>query len=240
MSATSMIVLAQSDNVAEALLNIPPFHDLPPAVRDIICENSDRRSYEAGQTVFSLGQYDGGEFFVVLKGRLRVSRVDAKTGAMVIEEFGPNSLFGLETALVEEDDSDCQQLAVTAEEELDLIAIDAASFRSLAGGRPSLMRNIAFYFARQLTSLRFQTSPAQAAPEQRVFAALLEYVERDAVSGKWHIQRMPKHRELADRAGVEESITANAVATLIQEGVAERDYPGLIVNDMQRLNQLAN
>jgi len=240
MSVTPKVALTPNENTAEAFSNIRPFQDLPAAVRDLLCENSDRRRYETGQTVFSLGQYDGSEFFIVLSGRLRVSLVDGETGAMVIEEFGPNSVFGLETALLEDDEGTCQQLAVTAEDELDLIAIDAASFRSLAAGRPSLMRNIAFYFAQELTSLRFKTMTAQAAPEQRVFAALLEYVERDAVSGQWCIQKMPKHRELADRAGVEEPVTASAVATLIQDGIAQRDYPGLVIRDIQRLNQLAS
>ncbi len=50
---------------------------------------------------------------------------------------------------------------------------------------------------------------------------------------------MPKHRELADEAGVEEALTAGAVASLIQQGVARRDYPGLVINDMARLNELA-
>ena len=60
------------------------------------------------------------------------------------------------------------------------------------------------------------------------------------MSGGFCIKRMPKHRELADEAGVEESFAANAVATLIQEGVARREYPGLLIDDMSRLNQLAS
>jgi len=35
-------------------------------------------------------------------------------------------------------------------------------------------------------------------------------------------------------------VTADAVANLIQEGIAQRDYPGMIINDMSRLNELAS
>ena len=69
---------------------------------------------------------------------------------------------------------------------------------------------------------------------------LLECVARDPLSGVWRIEKMPKHRELADRAGVDEASAAGAVASLIQEGVAQRDYPGLVINDMSRLNTLAS
>ena len=245
MSATT---LAAADEAAPepeasglaALNNIAPFQDLPAAVHEQLEKNSDRRAYTAGQTVYSLGQYDGDEFFVLLKGVLKVSVLDAETGAMQIDEISENSIFGLEAVLTERSVDEFHRISVTAEDDVDLVAIDAEAFRGLASSRPSLMRNMAMYFAEQLSSVRYKTKTAQAAPEQRVFAALLQFVERSAVNGDWRIDRMPKHRELADQAGVEEAIAASAVAALIQEGVAKREYPGLIINDMQRLNQLAS
>ena len=107
-------------------------------------------------------------------------------------------------------------------------------------GRPSLMRNIANYFANSLSALRFKSPAMEQPSEEQVFAALLEFVERDEVSGQWRIPKMPKHRELAHRAGVDEAVAAEAVATLIQDNVALRDYPGLIVTNMNELEKLAN
>ena len=245
MSATPLAAADEAtantdESVLAPLSNIAPFQDLPQPVHKILEESSDRRTYSAGQTVYSLGQYDGGEFFVVLKGKLKVSVLDAETGSMQIDEISENSIFGLEAVLTERPVEEFHRISVTADNDIDLIAIDAEAFRGLASSRPSLMRNIAMYFALQLSGLRFKTSTAQAAPEQRVFAALLKFVQRSAVNGDWRIDRMPKHRELADQAGVDEAIAASAVASLIQEGVAKREYPGLIVNDMQRLNQLAS
>lgn len=231
---------AIENSVAKSLAGIAPFQDLPDAVLELLNEQSDCRHYSAGQTVFSHGQFDGGEFFVVIKGKMRVSLVDSASGAMLIEEFAEKSVFGLEIVLVAREADAYQNMSVTAEEELELFAIDAEAFRSLAAGRPSLMRNIAFYLADQLATLRFKAMASQAAPEQRIFAVLLEYVERDAVSGAWRISKMPKHRELADRANVDEADAASAVAMLIQEGVARRDYPGLVIADIARLNQLAH
>jgi CRP-like cAMP-binding protein len=232
--------LPNAGGQSEILGKIPPFQDLPDAVLSLMCEHSERRSYSAGQTVFSLGQYDGGEFLVVLSGGLKVSVADGATGAMMIEQVPASGVFGLEIAMSEPDPEMFQQIAVTAEQDSELIVIDAAEFKSLAAGRPSLMRNIAVFLAEQLFAQRFRAISPQSAPERRIYSVLLECVARDAVTGNWRIGKMPKHRELADRAGVDEAAAAAAVAILIQEGVAQRDYPGLIVNDMARLNQLAS
>ncbi|WDI33191.1 Crp/Fnr family transcriptional regulator [Hyphococcus flavus] len=228
------------DNIANALGATAPFVGLPGPVLSLLSEKSERKSYGAGQTVFSLGQYDGGEFLIVLSGSLRVSITDGETGAMIIEEVNEQEIFGLEIAMAEIDQAMFQQIAVNAATECDIVVMDAAEFKSLAGGRPSLMRNIAIYLAQKLAAHRLNIETTQAAPEQRVYAALLKCVARDPVDGLWRIEKMPKHRELADQAGVDEAAAAGAVAALIQEGVAHRDYPGLIVNDMSRLNQLAS
>lgn len=240
MSATSNKNAALADEFAEALSAMPPFQDLSSAVRSRLYENADKRQYSAGQTVYSLGQYDGGEFFIVMSGMLRVTLIDGDTGAMMIEEFGPKSIFGLEFTLNQRGTDLCQKLAVTAEEDLDLIAVEAAAFRALANGRPSLMRNIAAYFANSLSAMRFRSPTMEQPSEKHVFAALLDFVQRDEITGQWRIPKMPKHRELAQRAGVDEAIAAEAVATLIQDQVALRDYPGLIVINMNELEKLAN
>lgn len=239
MSATPLIDTEPNADIAGALAALPLFSDLSDAVLKSICECGDRRRYGAGQTVFSTGQFDGGEFLVIQAGRMRVSLVNAETGAMLIEEFGADDVFALEFALSDDVSDSVQRLAATAEDDLTVIAIDAESFRALAGQRPSLMRNIAVHFASVLSAQRFRSMTFEAAPEQRVFAALLKFVIRDRTTGEWRVPRMPKHRELADAAGVDESDTACAVAALIQEGVARRDYPGLIVTDLDRLTKLA-
>ena len=204
-----------------------------------IAECGDCRHYTAGQTVLSMGQYDGAEFFVVTSGKMKVTVIDPESGSMMIEEFNQNDVFAMEFAFRSKSEGVAQQFSVTAEDDLSIIAIDMESFKSLSGQRPSLMRNVAGYLADELSARRFKGVAAEAAPQQRVFSALMKFVERDRVTNAWRIPQMPKHRELAEHAGVEEADAAAAVALLIQEGVASRDYPGMIVQDMTRLSELA-
>ncbi len=231
-------VAADSTDIVSAIAAARPFSGLSDKIVDAVAQSAVARSYSAGQTVFSMGQYDGADAIVVARGVMRVSIIDAETGSVVVDDLGPNSAFAIDLTFCGAENSVFSRLSVTAEEELTLVFIEAEALRGLAGQRPSLMRNIARYFAEELGARRFNATTAQAAPQQRVFAQLLKFIERDNVQGLWRVPQMPKHRELADLADVEEGIAAGAVATLIQEGIAQRDYPGLIVNDMARLNEL--
>lgn len=240
MSATAISVSAPSDDPVESLAMLPLFHDLSDKILSAVRENVDVRRYDAGQTVYALGQFDGSEFFAVMSGRMKVSIIEPETGAMLIEEIGEGAIFAMELAFGSTASDAFQQVSVTADDDLVVVAIEAEPFFLLASQRPTLMRNIAAHFAVELAARRFRNMAAEAAPEQRILTILLQYVERDAISGQWRVPLMPKHRTLAEEAGVEEAVSAAAVAMLIQEGIARRDYPGLIIDDMSRLNELAN
>lgn len=240
MSATQLIASEEAkSDFSSALASVVPFAGLPaPAIKSI-CRIGEHRHYGAGETIFSPGQFDGGEFLFVWRGRVKAAFANPSTGAMHIEEFGVNAFFGLAEAVVGGEYPQAELLTLTAEEEADVVTLDAEAFRELFQRRPALTRALAQYFARALVMERSQLSPEDLSPERRVFAALLEFVERDAVTGAWRVARMPKHRELAEKADADEAAAASAIAHLIQEGVARRDYPGLIIDDISQLNALA-
>ena len=244
MSATSnrppQSLLALPEDNMTSLESLPLFRDLSDVIMNSIWDIAEKRSYSAGQTVYSLGQYDASEFFVVLSGVMKVSAIDVETGSILVEELKNGDVFGLELALSEWREDAFHQVSVTAEDEMEILSVDSEEFRLLVAQRPSLMRNIAMHFAADLVDRRFKNMSPDAAPEQKIFSVLLKFVERDSVSGQWRVPQMPKHRELAEEAGVDESVSAVAVANLIQEGVARRDYPGLVIEDMGRFNKLAS
>lgn len=239
MSATLIAADPGREDFSQTLKAVAPFNNLPDAVLDAVNEIAELREYLAGEVVFALGQFDGGEFFLVRSGKLRASRADADSGSMLIEDFGKGQLFGLAEVVASDEDPRAGALTLSVEEDAELIAIDAGEFRSLVAQRPSLTRSLMQYFAAALVRA---SSPeaAESSAERRVFAALIEYVERDAISGDWRVPKMPKHRELAEKAGADETAAANAVAQLIQQGVARREYPGLVIADMAGLTRLAS
>lgn len=223
--------------IAEALRSAAPFTGLADEAIASIAESASVRHYEAGETILAMGQFDGSEFLIVRTGRLKAARMEAGVSSMLIENVRAGEFFGLAEAMLGGDQHMQSGVTISAEAASEIVAIDAESFRRIAAQRPSLTRALMLHFARKL--LGDSRVDDGDSPERRVLAALSSLVERDAASAEWRIARMPKHRELADRAGVDETEAATAVAKLIQSGVARRNYPGLVIDDIAGLNRLA-
>ncbi len=214
------------------------FSDLPRQIVEAIADISNARSFSAGETIFSPGQFDGADLLYLAEGGLKAAHADAATGSMMVEPVAPKSFFGLALAVIAADQARFSRLTLSADQDSTVIFIDAEGFRSLVAQRPLLTRSLLISFAK--ASIGINGAPAQeAAPERRVFAAIAALVRRDAVESSWKIAKMPKHRDLADLAEVGENDAATAVARLISSGVARRDYPGLVIDDMAELNRLA-
>ena len=240
MLANSLDTVESTTRIQTHIASISPFKDLPEAVLDAIAEVSDLKSYPAGETLYALGQFDGEEIFVIASGALKASFADPESGSVMIDIVPQGHIFGLAAAISEAESTDAEKLTLTTEDASEIVSIEANAFRTIVAQRPSLTRNLMHHFAEVLSAQQFNVVQGETSPEQRIYAALMEYVERDAVTSDWRIVRMPKHRELADKADVEESLVASAVAQLIQDGVAQREYPGLIITNMEQLGRLAS
>lgn len=223
---------------AKALLSAAPlFAELPESIVEAVAEQSSVRRFEAGETVFSPGQFDGAEFVYLASGLMRASRADPSSGNLVVETISHGSFFALALSVLQADALGLSGVTISAEAAADAVFIDVEAFRALVAQRPLLARRLLLHFA--AASVGGGSHAGEAAPDRRVFAAVASLVRRDAVEGSWRIDKMPKHRDLADLANVAEADAASAVARLIASGVARREYPGLVIDDMAQLNRLA-
>jgi CRP-like cAMP-binding protein len=227
------------DAARTLLAGAPLFADLPEAIIEAIAEQSNLRHFERGEAVLSPGQFDGAEFLYLASGRLKASRADPATGSMVVESISQGSFFALTLAVLPADEAGFSNLTILAETAVDAVFVEVEAFRALVAQRPLLARCLLLHFARVAAGGGAGPQAAEASPDRRVFAAVASLVRRDAVEGAWRINRMPKHRDLAEIADVAEADAASAVARLIASGVARRDYPGLVIDDMAQLNRLA-
>jgi CRP-like cAMP-binding protein len=212
------------------------FAELPESILDAIAEHASVRRFSAGETVFSTGQFDGSEIIYVASGALKSSQADPRSGSMVVEVIRAGAFFALALAAVPADGCRFSDATITAEQDSETVFIEAEAMRDLVAQRPLLARVLLLHFAKATAG---GGAAEESAPERRVFAAIVSLVRRDAVAATWRIDRMPKHRDLADLANVAESDAASAVASLISSGVARREYPGLVIEDMAQLNRLA-
>lgn len=220
-----------------AISAIEPFRGAADAAIRRLADAGELRAYAAGEMLYAMGQYDGSEFLIVRAGLIKATHTDPETGAIVIEEAAGGDVFGLSAVISGREGLRATSMSLAAEKESVVIFVNAETIRELASCDLSIATRLMLFFARRLSGVA--TTQSDSSPERRVYAALLNEVERDAVSGEWKIRRMPKHRDLAQRANVDEAEAAAAVAKLIQSGVARREYPGAVIEDMSQMNKLS-
>ncbi len=239
MRAAVLTETVDNPHGAQALLKgAALFSDLPLPILDAVAENSSVRRFEPGETLFSTGQFDGSDLLYVAAGRLKAVRADSASGSMVVDVIEPGAFFALVLAALSADVARFSDVTISAEAPSEIVFIDAEALRGLVAQRPLLARSLLLHFAKASVA-GGAASAEEAAPDRRVFAAIVALVRRDAVEAVWRVEKMPKHRDLAELANVAEGDAASAVARLISSGVARRDYPGLVIDDMAQLNRLS-
>lgn len=200
------------------------------------------RFYSDGESVSATGEFDGSEFFIVIDGALTAALVDRESGTMLVDRCEPGDEFGLAAALAVSFPTGAtakgNRSALTADGEATIAVIDACGVRDAIDASPVLARAVLGYVAILAADRSVRMLNPESSDRQRIHAEILACAE--VRNGEWRIPRMPKHRDLADRARVAEAATAAAIASLIAKGVARREYPGLIIADIAELKRLAS
>ncbi|MEM6536561.1 MAG: hypothetical protein AAF668_02395 [Pseudomonadota bacterium] len=194
------------------------------------------RSYAPGETIGSDTDFETSECFFVLSGHLSVAIVDDQTGAMTVQRYSKGEEFGLASAVSGEkiDGS----LVLTADGPTSVLILDVSVLDEIAKTSPEFSRGLLHYFASLASERHLKVISPEASDRQRIVGVLKGITE--FIDGAWRIAKMPKHRELAQEAKVNENLVAEVIATLIANGIAERNYPGLIIKDVDELNRLAS
>ncbi len=227
------------ENEVLSLERFEPFQNIPDTILEAIKETADFRDYNAGETIISHGQYEGDSFFIVASGQVKITIINPATGAMFMETITAGGSFGLDIILASQDQDFVGSITLNADTDSQLWVLDKYAFCDVLQNRPSLSKNLLYYLSSEFTRSRFRSFEFTTSPEVGIYELILSYVERDEITGEWLIPNLPKHRELAERAGVDESVAGNAIAILIQEKIARRNYPGMIIDDMGKLEQLS-
>ncbi len=242
MPSTSLVLASDARskpliNPQGVLADTPPFAGLPEAALKALATLGEVRLYDSGHDIYTHEQYDASEFVLIARGLLKRVAIAPDTGAMMVEHLKEGDFFGLAQATLGQTGS-MSCFTLTAASDTIIIAFESDAFRELISHRPSLTRNLMQYFAYQFLCAQTPSDGPEMSPEGRVYSALMNYIEQEGVNGPWRAPFMPKHRELAQKADVDEATVAASIAMLIQNDIAERDYPGLKITDIKEMRSL--
>lgn len=213
-------------NVASAFSVHPLLSQLSPRALGRLEPLALHCRLAAGDT--SNGAEGEGQSLFVAAGAVRASTLsDGRIAFLDIEAGGAH---GLIDAMLGRSAKPVSLLALSDADVL-ILPADAALAAIRASG-PAAMA-LALHFARALDA-----AAGGADPLRLVYRDILR-AARPMGDALWTIDPMPRHRELAQRAGVGEEEAASAIANLVRLGVARRRYPALDIEDREALRALA-
>ncbi len=243
MPALSVENSSHSENLheaCEAIKRVSLFSLLAPEVVETLAEASERRFFSKGETIFTMNQYDGADVYCIVDGKAKLTTVTQDADALSVEELAPGDIFGIEFVLGSFTEN-VLQASLTAVSSLSLLTIDSVSILELVKRKPIVARALLSGFARNILQLKTGPNSRELDPQKRLYRTLFDIVERDdtQIPSRWRIPKMPKHRDLGENAGTTEIEAAEAVARLISEGIAKREYPGLLILNYSAFHSLA-
>ena len=236
-----------SASAPHSLSSIRIFAGLAPRELALLAAECDWRNVAKDEIVVNTAQSGeaGGVMFVV-SGTVRLARISGLAGRVAYKDVGAGGQFG-EMSVFGIAESD---LTVIAREDGLVATMKEDRFAELLSREESVSRALLCQYARLLrgqeamgpSSVSAGDGAVEGTGAQRLYIELLALAEphvdkngKDALL----IARLPRHRVLADRISTTEEAVARAIAELVRSGIAERDYPGLVIRDEAALRGLA-
>lgn len=218
-----------------AILRLKCFEQASDEMLDQLVPLTDYESYAAGDTVLSMGQFDGSLLIGLVDGKAQLTKTGATAGDLDMEVVTGGRLIGLSSALSHQQNTPLP-ISMVASTHIDVVMIETEGLRRLIRSHVDLAAMLVRFFAQEVVRLEAPDDD-QIGPERRVFRQILSLVRREGE--RFYIPEMPRHAALAEAAGVSDRAAAAAIATLISDGIAQRDYPGMDIISMEALRSAA-
>lgn len=185
---------------------------------------------EPGDTV-ALGA-EGAEVFFILSGAADLSRAVAGDGAIDLMPISPGRIHGLAGIFVPTGPALGTLMARAPAE---LCRMDAGALRAAAEGNPALALDLLRLMATELW--RAEQPQAHEIDGARRLHRLLVELARPA-GDHFLVEPLPRHAELAERAGTSDHEAARIIGALIERDIAQRGPRRLRIKDMGALRAL--
>jgi len=207
---------------------LPLLAALPQGRRAAFARRWPMRTLPAGATA-ALDPGEAAAVFV-LSGSLRAAALSGADGGLSVETLEGPRWYRLAEAVAE---APVAGASLMADEPARICVVPGRELRDLmvTSGKA------AFAVARSLAET-VRPGRAGSEPLALVFRELLRRAA-PAGAGRWSIDPLPRHRDLASVCGVSEDDAARAIVALIGEGAGRRRWPALDILDRERLAFLA-
>lgn len=219
------------------LATAPLFAGVDPATADLLASAMTTRKVDRGHVVFTEGD-TGDRLFIVLEGKVKISRSASDGRENLLAVLGPSEMFG-ELSLFDPGPRTATATAVT---DSALASLDHDDLRPLLLAQPSVAAQLLAALAQRLrrtneamADLVFSDVPG------RVAKALLDLAERfgDAESDGVRVHHDLTQEELAQLVGASRETVNKALSEFANRGWLRLEGRTVLLLDRERLARRA-
>lgn len=218
------------------LANVPIFSDLDKETLEKVLKSGMLQSYKKNSVVLS-EEEAGSALFVIVEGKLKVSRSSGDEKEVILAMLNESDFFG-EMSLL---DGDARSATVTAIEDSKLFVIQRTEFLDLLMKYPE----VSIALLTELTK-RFRASSAKIKAlslkdaEGKVATVLLQLADDIGKirQGIVEIDHLPYQQELANMAGTSRETISRTLHSFAKKGLIELDGSRLRIIDYENFKEM--
>lgn len=224
--------------LAARLEGLPPFDELSNDCRRALARLAEPRTVPANTEVTTEGEPAKG-LYIMLQGRVKMSRRTPSGSRALLALFGPGDLFGAVSALSGQE----AHATMTALERSELLEISQEGLRSLFSSRPDLLGELLPLLSQQLVECRNCLVEAISARVEVRFAHLfLKLGDRIGrrEGTEIFVPVALSRQDLADMTGTTLESSIRVMSRWGKGGTVETVEGGFIVHDREALENLVS
>jgi CRP/FNR family cyclic AMP-dependent transcriptional regulator len=220
----------------DILKSIPLFSELNDRDLDKITQVASRQRYHKDNLIL-IEEEVGSTMFVILSGRVKISRVSDDGREVILSILSEGDFFG-EMSLL---DGQTRSANVTATEISELLVIRREEFLQLLRDFPQIAINLLKELAQRIRkgdehikSLSLQDATG------RVASTLLRIAEDSGVfrRGQVEIMEVPLQQDLANMAGTSRETISRVIKSLCEQGYLKKASGKIIILDYENFKSI--
>lgn len=230
--------MTRAQVLSARLEQLPAFADLSGDCRQALAEAAVQRSIDPGARIVTEGQ-NSACLYIVLQGRVKMSRQTPTGGRALLALFGPGDLFGAVAAL----NGEHSDATMTAVERCECLEVPRQDLMEIFRLRPHYISELLPVLSRQLVECRNCLVEAISSRVEVRFAHLFlklgEKIGR-SVPPDTLVPVSLSRQDLADMTGTSLESCIRIMSRWGKEDVVETRSDGFLIRDREALERLSH
>jgi len=223
------------NNLSECLQMVPIFSDLPIEVIDQIVQTGNKKTYTK-DSVILVEEEIGTALFVIIKGKVKVSRSSNDGREVILSILSDSDFFGEMSIL----DGLNRSATVVALEDSELFIIQRKEFLDLLNKHPEITIALLSELTRRLRNADMKIKALSLKDAEGKVATVILQLADDIgkiKQGVVEIEKLPLQQDLANMAGTSRETISRTLHAFARKGLVEMDGSKLRILDYEKFNE---